>query len=282
MKKEIGRLTTARENNVGQMELVKTEKFAGLDVEFYKDENNDIYMTRNQIGEALGYKNANDAIRLIHRRNKERMDGLSTSFNLNGANGKVYDTVMYNEKGIYEIMRKSNQPKADEFYDFVYDIIEGLRKGELQIKQTPQTYIEALRALADAEEEKQMLANEVIGLNHAIGEMKPKIEYLDTILSSTDSLNITQIAKDYGLTGQELNKILHNERVQYKVGGQWVLYQQHAQKGYTSTHTHLYNKTDGSQGSSVQTKWTQKGRLLIHDILTSLGYVANMDKEEQQ
>lgn len=281
MKKEIGRLTTARENNVGQMELVKTEKFAGLDIDFYRS-GDDVFMTRKQIGEALGYKNAQKAMDNIHARNKVRLDEFSVTLKLTGTDGKSYDTHLYNEKGIYEIMRKSNQPKADEFYDFVYDIIEGLRKGELQIKAVPQNYVEALRALADAEEEKQMLSNEVVGLNHAIGEMKPKVEYLDTILSSTDSLNITQIAKDYGLTGQELNKILHNERVQYKVGGQWVLYQQHAQKGYTSTHTHLYDKSDGTQGSSVQTKWTQKGRLLIHDILTSLGYVANMDKEEQQ
>lgn len=281
--KQTNDLFTSSEKVIGHAEglkLVITEKFAGLDVDFYKDENNNIYMTRNQIGAALEYANPNDAIRLIHRKNRERLDTISVSFKLTATDGKLYNTTLYNEKGIYEILRKSDQPKADEFYDFVYDIIEGLRKGELQIKATPQNYVEALRALADAEEEKEKLSHEVVGLNHTIGLMQPKIKYLDTILTSTDALNITQIAKDYGLSGRKLNELLNEERIQYKTGGQWVLYQNHAGEGYTKTHTHShsYDKTDGSMGTNLQTKWTQKGRLLIHNILTSKGYVAEMDK----
>ena len=282
MKKNIGRLTTARENNVGQMELVKREEFAGHEVDLYKDVNGEVYMTIEQLAKALEYKDKSGAEKIIQRNEYLKDSEFSTTDRLSAVDGKMRNVTLLTEDGIYEVTMLSRQPKAREFRMFVRELLKGLRKGELQIKSTPQTYVEALRALADAEEEKQMLSQEVVGLNHTIGLMEPKVEYLDTILSSEDTLNITQIAKDYGLTGQELNKILHDERVQYKVGGQWVLYQQHAQKGYTSTHTHLYNKTDGSQGSSVQTKWTQKGRLLIHDILTDLGYVANMDKEERQ
>lgn len=282
MKENIGRLSTVRENKVGQMELVKQEKFAGLDVDFYKDENNNIYMTRNQIGNALGYSNPQKAMDNIHARNKGRLDQFSVTLKLSGTDGKLYDTHLYNEKGIYEVMRKSNQPKADDFYDFVYDVIKGLRKGELQIKTTPQTYIEALRALADAEEEKEKLSQEVVGLNHTIGLMQPKIKYLDTILTSADALNVTQIAKDYGLSGRKLNELLNEERIQYKTGGQWVLYQNHAGEGYTKTYTHSYDKTDGSMGTNLQTKWTQKGRLLIHNILVTKGYIAEMDKMEEE
>lgn len=273
--------TTGEENKVNKMELVKQEKFAGLDVDFYKNENNEVFMTRNQIGAALEYANPNDAIRLIHRKNMERLNAFSASFKLNGTDGKAYNTRVYNEKGIYEILRKSNQPKADEFYDFVYDVIEGLRKGELQIKAVPQTYVQALRALADAEEEKEKLSQEVIGLNHTIGLMQPKIKYLDTILNSTDTVNITQIAKDYGMSGRRLNELLNEERIQYKVAGQWVLYQKYAAEGYTRTYTHSYDREDGTTGTNLQTKWTQKGRLLIHNILTDKGYVAEMDKEEE-
>ena len=75
MKNNIGRLTSARQSKVGQMELVKQEKFAGLDVGFYQDENGDVYMTRNQIGEALEYSNPQRAMSDIHNRNKERLDG---------------------------------------------------------------------------------------------------------------------------------------------------------------------------------------------------------------
>lgn len=263
------------------LKLVKTEKFAGLDVDFYRNKDNEVFMTRNQIGNALGYGNPQKAMDNIHARNKGRLDQFSVTLKLGSTDGKSYNTHLYSEKGIYEIMRKSNQPKADDFYDFVYDVIEGLRKGELQIKATPQTYIEALRALADAEEEKEKLSQEVIGLNHTIGLMEPKVKYLDTILTSTDALNVTQIAKDYGLSGRKLNQLLSEEHIQYKTGGQWVLYQKYAGEGYTKTHTHSFDKPDGSTGTSLQTKWTQKGRLLIHNILTDKGYVAEMDKEKE-
>lgn len=286
MKNNIGRLTTIRKKEVGEVSLVTTEKFAGLNVDFYKNENNEVFMTRKQIGEALGYADPHRAMSKIHERNKDRLDKFSVVVSLGTTDGKSYNTTLYSEKGIYEIMRKSNQPKADEFYDFVYDIIEGLRKGELQIKAVPQTYVEALRALADSEEEKQrmseevaLLSNEVIGMSHKIELMEPKVIYLNTIMSSTDSMNITQIAKDYGLSGRKLNEILHEERIQYKTGGQWVLYQQYMNKGYTQTHTHTYDKTDGSTGTNQQTKWTQMGRVLIHGILEKRGYIAEMDKE---
>ena len=105
MKKNIGRLSTVRESKVAQMELVKQEKFAGLDVDFYKDENNNIYMTRNQIGAALEYANPNDAIRLIHNRNKFLKDEeFSVTCKLKAADGKLYQTRLLNKKGIKAII----------------------------------------------------------------------------------------------------------------------------------------------------------------------------------
>ena len=147
------------------------------------------------------------------------------------------------------------------------------------VKKVPRTYVEALRALADIEEEKEKLTQEIVGLYHKIGLMKPQVKYLDTILSSTDALSVTQIAKDYGLPVHELNELLNQEHIQYKICEQWVLYQKYAGEGYTKTHTHSFDKPDGSTGTSLQTKWTQKGRLLIHNILTGKGYIAEMDKE---
>lgn len=145
----------------------------------------------------------------------------------------------------------------------------------------PQNYTEALRVLADTEEEIQKLSNEAIGLSYIIEHMQPRLEYLDIILNGTVALSTPQIAKDYGLSERTLNSILHEEGIQYTVGGQWLLYQHHAGKGYTKTHTHVYTKSNGDTGTSLQTKWTQKGRLLIHDILTKLGYKAEMDKEQE-
>lgn len=111
-----------------------------------------------------------------------------------------------------------------------------------------------------------------------IEEFKPVKEYLDVILASDDTLCITQIAADYGLSGVELNKILNKEGVIRKINGQWLLYKEHMNKGYTQSHTYNISTIIGER-TAITTRWTQKGRLKIHEILTGLGIKANMDKE---
>lgn len=113
-----------------------------------------------------------------------------------------------------------------------------------------------------------------------IAEYEPKISYLDTILESKGLLATTQIAADYGMSPQELNKILHKERVQHKVGGQWILYKEHMNKGYTKSQTINIQRSDGRPDAIMNTKWTQKGRLFIHELLKKRGIIALMDKEE--
>ena len=192
MKTEIGRLSTVRESKVNKMELVKQEKFAGLDVEFYRNENNEVFMTRNQIGQALGYAQVQRAMNKIHERNKERLDKFSVVVKLGTTDGKAYDTTVYSEKGIYEILRKSNQPKADDFYDFVYEVIEGLRKGELQVTQKASYEIddpiERAKRWIEEEEKRQQLQIE----NE---EMKPKALFSDAVSASETSILIGSLAK---------------------------------------------------------------------------------------
>jgi phage antirepressor YoqD-like protein len=76
---------------------------------------------------------------------------------------------------------------------------------------------------------------------------------------------VTQIAKDYGMSAIKFNELLHDLRIQYKRNGQWVLYQEYAGKGYTKSKTTTYEKGDGSEGTSVSTLWTQKGRKFLYD-----------------
>lgn len=112
-----------------KLELVKSEKFGEVECNFYKNNNGDIFVTRNQIGKALEYSDPNTSIRKIHNRHKERLDKFSVQVKLVGADNKEYNTYLYNAKGIYEICRYSEQPKADAFYDWVYDVLENLRNN---------------------------------------------------------------------------------------------------------------------------------------------------------
>ena len=111
-----------------------------------------------------------------------------------------------------------------------------------------------------------------------IAEFQPVKEYVDTILSSTDTVTVTQIAADYGLSAKALNKILFEEGLIHNVNKQWILYKKHMNKGYTKSETIDVKRADGSTKVVMNTKWTQKGRLKIHEILTAVGIVAEMDR----
>lgn len=125
------------------LSIATKEMFGQNEMNIYQNENNDIFMTREQIGQALEYAEPNTAIRKIHYRNKERLDRFSVGTRLVGTDGKRYLTTIYNEKGIYEITRFSKQPKADEFYDWVYELLSSLRKNELKIQ--PKSNLEILQ-----------------------------------------------------------------------------------------------------------------------------------------
>lgn len=114
--------------------LVKQATFGGLTLDYYGDLHGEFYMTRDQIGRALGYSNPQNAISAIHNRHKERLNPLSVIDNLSTTDGKHYETVLYSSRGIYEICRHSNRPNANAFYDFVYDILDGLRTGHLRLE----------------------------------------------------------------------------------------------------------------------------------------------------
>lgn len=115
--------------------LIKREGFGSLVCDFYKNKNDEVLMTREQIGSALEYDNPKVAIFKIHERHKDRLDKFSVLTKLVTTDGKKYETYLYTSKGLYEICRWSRQPKADEFIDWAWDVMDGIRKILLQ-KQT--------------------------------------------------------------------------------------------------------------------------------------------------
>ncbi len=131
----------------------------------------------------------------------------------------------------------------------------------------PQDYSSALRALADKVDENNKLKETNAQQQQLIEEQKPKVNYYDVILSSKDAVSITKIAKDYGKTAQWVNDFLHKQKVQFKQGNTWLLYKPYATQGYTKSETIPYDKYDGETGTAIHTKWTQKGRLFIYDLL---------------
>lgn len=116
-----------------QLEKVKNSQFGTVVCDYYGNSKGEFFMTRQQIGQALEYDNPQKAIDNIHAKHKDRLDKFSVTLKVRATDGKLYETSLYSAKGVYEICRWSRQPKADDFYDHVYDILEGLRLGYLKL-----------------------------------------------------------------------------------------------------------------------------------------------------
>ena len=113
-----------------------------------------------------------------------------------------------------------------------------------------------------------------IALEQKVAEYQPKVQYYDEVLQSDNLMTVTQIAKEFGMYAKQLNLILHKKKIQFKNNGQWLLYSQYQDKGYTKSVTSLdpFGKTGSTEGAlHVYTKWTQKGREFIHNTLAKDG-----------
>ena len=129
------------------LKLITTETFGDLSCNFYRNMNDDILLTREQIGIALEYSDPDVALSKIHKKHKDRLDELSVVTKLESTDGKEYNTTLYSERGIMEICRWSRQPKANIFMDWVWDIIEKYRHNELQSQPNIQPLIDSLSIL---------------------------------------------------------------------------------------------------------------------------------------
>ena len=255
------------------------------------EKDNEAWFVGKDVAEALGYGNPRQALA-----SHVDVDDRDIVQNLD-AIGRKKEMTIINESGLYSLVLSSKLPNAKKFKRWVTsEVLPSIRKhGMYATAQTietmladPDNAIRMLTALKEErakriEQEKQIatLTAENQMQAQMISEFKPKVEYVDIILRSTDTVTTTQIAADYGLSAKKLNKILHDEKIQHKVNDQWILYKEQMNKGYTKSETIDITRSDGRVEAKMYTKWTQKGRLKIHEILTQLGFIANFDKEQQ-
>lgn len=155
------------------LKLITTEAFGDLSCNFYRNMNDDILLTREQIGQALEYKYPDDALSKIHKRHSNRLDPLSVVVKMASTDGKYYDTTLYTQRGIMEICRWSNKSKADAFMDWVWDIVEKYRANELVPVQTQSMDITPITdAISSMTQVITTLTNNMIAMQQDIQELK--------------------------------------------------------------------------------------------------------------
>lgn len=212
------------------------------------------------------------------------------------SDGGIQETNIITEGDIYRLITKAadqskNQiikEKAERFEQWIFDeVLPSIRKHGLyatdnvidKILGNPDFGIKLLSELRDEREKRKHLELKAAQQEQIIHELQPKATYYDLILHNKGLVTITQIAKDYGMSGTEMNELLHKFDVQFKQSGQWLLYKPHQAKGYTHSETIDIVRSSGRADVKMNTKWTQKGRLFIYDLLKQNGILPIIERE---
>ena len=202
-----------------------------------------------------------------------------TLISIEGASNGLEVNVV-NEPGMYALILGSRKPEAKAFKRWVtHEVIPSIRKHGVYATEAflenPDLAIAALTRLKEEREKRKMLELTAAVQKQQIAELQPKVSYYDLILQNKNTVPVTQIAKDYGMSGRKFNSLLHGLGVQYRFRKTWLLYQDYAECGYTQSKTFAVD----AEKSVVHTYWTQKGRLFLYDLLKRSGIRPLIEQE---
>lgn len=181
---------------------------------------------------------------------------------VNSQNGQSYPEYYMNRDGFTLLAMGFTGSKA---LQFKLQYIDAFNEMEQQVKfQVPSTLPEALRLAADQAEK--------------ISVLQPKADYTDKMLANPGLETTSVIAKNYGYSAREFNKLLNGLGIQYKQGKTWLLYAKYQDKGYTHVEPYGYTNSDGIEKVRNTMKWTQKGQRFLYDFLESKGIMPKVEQ----
>lgn len=190
----------------------------------------------------------------------ERLDSdEKAKFNLGLSGG---ETNCVNEYGLYALILGSRKSEAKNFKHWItHDVIPQIRRtGGYHL---PQTYAEALRALADKSEEAEKLQIEN-------KEMKPKAEFFDAVADSKDAIELAHVAKMLNYPGIGRNKLFEILRQKNILDKNNIPYQKYVDKGYFRVIEQKYTVPDGEVRINIKTLVYQKSVDKIRKILEEM------------
>ena len=232
------------------------------------------YFVGKDVVDILGYRNGSRDINR-HVDEEDRRKAMVFDGNQNK------ETIIINESGLYSLVLSSKLPDAKKFKRWVTsEVLPTIRKHGAymtpekieEVLTDPDTIIQLATQLKQ-EREGRLIAEQ------RVNELTPKADYCDKVLADKSLVTITQIAKDYGMSGRALNAILHDLGVIYKQGKTWLLYAKYQKTGWTHSETIMVDKKDGTQKAVLNTKWTQKGRLGLYELLKTRGILPLIEQE---
>ena len=208
------------------------------------------------VAEALGYRRSNDAVR-VH---VEPEDAVKRSTPTTSGNQLM---TYINESGLYSLILSSKLDSAKRFKHWVTsEVLPSIRKNGGYMIARPDESDEIILARA-----LQIMQATLQRRDEQIARLKPRADYADHVLDSISCFTVTQIGKELGMTGHDLNVLLCQMGIQYVQSGQYLLYANYARQGLAQNRNFEYHSSEGELKTRTYLVWTERGREFIHRLL---------------
>ena len=209
------------------------------------------------VAEALGYKLARKAV----QDHVDRDDVLKR--NLIDSLGRKQQAIFINESGLYALILSSKLESAKRFKHWVTsEVLPSIRKQGGYMVARPDESDEVIMARA-----LQIMQATLQRRDEQIAQLKPRADYADHVLDSISCFTVTQIGKELGMTGHDLNVLLCQMGIQYAQSGQYLLYANYARQGLAKNRNFEYHTAEGELKTRTYLVWTERGRDFIHQLL---------------
>ena len=206
---------------------------------------------------ALGYGQPRKAI----ARHVDEDDGVKRT--LIDSLGRKQRAAFINESGLYALILSSKLEGAKRFKRWVTsEVLPAIRKqGGYMVAKEGESEKEVMkRAL-------EIVKTTLAKRDEQIAKLQPRAEYAESVLDSITCITTTQLAKELGMSAQELNRRLCEMRIQYWQSGQYMLYAEFARQGFARSRTRKHTLKHGMVLTEMYLVWTERGREFIHRLL---------------
>ena len=188
---------------MNQLQIFKNKQFGEIRT---LEENGKILFCGSDAAKMLGYDQPHKAI-------KAHCKGGGINHTVIDSLGRKQRAKFITEGDLYRLITHSKLPSAERFERWVFDeVLPAIRKHGVyavdELLSNPDLAIRAFTALKEERAKNGLLAAEIARKDQLIGELKPLADYTDKILQNPGLVTITQIAKDYGMSGRAMNNLL--------------------------------------------------------------------------
>ena len=223
------------------------------------NEQGDVMFCAKDVAEALGYNNSREALR------KHVMSDDVTKRDTVDTLGRKNFASFINESGLYSLILSSKLESARRFKHWVTgEVLPSIRKQGGYMIARPEESDEVIMARA-----LQIMHATLQRRDELIAKLQPRADYADHVLDSISCFTVTQIGKELGMTGHDLNMLLCSHKIQYVQSGQYLLYADYARQGLAKNRNFEYHSPEGELKTKTYLVWTERGRDFIHRLINN-------------